>query len=486
MKILVLFVQYGQNKYPDALKNIEHLLKDICTECTFVVIDNSIETNYEEIIDGIHYINGDNTCWEFSAWDSALGRLENNIKSFDLICFATSALFAQDTTHLQFLSYDVLEAAILRNAIVGKIDITQENMALSSVHFNRWMRTSLFFMPPKVVHELGTLTTLYSEECFFSNDFRNPFNEQGIINDALKSKILFFLTAPQSDYHSRFDLSPTTLPFFKAKTHAILNEYALTLKIIQSDIPLMDLAQKSTYPHDTILHIVSPVIDHEAYSEYIQNNTYLSNENIYLYPIQNHTNNDRIPVIYNNFIRNYLRQAQGWICFCHEDLKFLASPLYFCDMMDKKCFYGVFGGRIVRNMDGKYIQDFVGKILQPNTDGNEVEQLGFDFVDQPEVDALDCVVLFVHSDLFLEYALRFDENLSFHQYVDDLCLQAKEAFDIRSRVCSIPCYHDSNAALAAARLSHPDFDYCDINGAIIPQLVRVQSMGEKMMFKKDV
>ena len=90
----------------------------------------------------------------------------------------------------------------------------------------------------------------------------------------------------------------------------------------------------------------------------------------------------------------------------------------------------------------------VGEILQGNND----EKVGNRIIGAKNVITLDCCCIIIHSSL-LKNKLRFDENLDFHMYAEDLCHSAKK-LGIPSKVIQFECRHLSggnrNEALTAS------------------------------------
>ena len=53
----------------------------------------------------------------------------------------------------------------------------------------------------------------------------------------------------------------------------------------------------------------------------------------------------------------------------------------------------------------------------------------------------------MHSSLIKKYNLRFDENLSFHMYAEELCYRAKKDYKIKSKVVQMKCFHMGEGSL---------------------------------------
>ena len=106
------------------------------------------------------------------------------------------------------------------------------------------------------------------------------------------------------------------------------------------------------------------------------------------------------------------------------------------DNLDHNHLYGPIGAIV--NGDhkisyGQIFQGIEGHVIQY---GNPIEKPTL-------VDTVDCQCLFFYTDLLGKYSLRFDENilLSFHQYVEEFCLNASCSFGIDTFAVPMRCKH---------------------------------------------
>lgn len=57
------------------------------------------------------------------------------------------------------------------------------------------------------------------------------------------------------------------------------------------------------------------------------------------------------------------------------------------------------------------------------------------------VSSVDCCCLIVHSSLISKYNLRFDENLNWHMYAEEFCINAQITHKITSKAAQFNCFH---------------------------------------------
>lgn len=93
-------------------------------------------------------------------------------------------------------------------------------------------------------------------------------------------------------------------------------------------------------------------------------------------------------------------------------------------------------------------EQFAGCIRESQKDGSEQIIRGEPIFSPQEVDTFDCQCLIVHSCLIKEYNLRFDENLTFDLYGEELSIGARENYGIRSCVVPLACQHYSRGRLS--------------------------------------
>ena len=152
---------------------------------------------------------------------------------------------------------------------------------------------------------------------------------------------------------------------------------------------------------------------------------------------------------YNSFIDTIKADDNYWVAFLHQDFIFNENPIGKLEKLDKNCLYGAVGiARMMYFAQFKpkfvfkpkfYRRCLLGQIYQ----GAEDRLVG-NWLSQPrQVDTFDCCCCIVHSSLLRDKELRYDENLKFHMYVEDLCHSAKK-LGILSKVTQFDCCHLSS------------------------------------------
>lgn len=174
-----------------------------------------------------------------------------------------------------------------------------------------------------------------------------------------------------------------------------------------------------------------------VYSRAVLSSAYITEHKVLKY--NNIDENIPIPVRYNNAIDKLLTSNyNGWIFFIHNDFSIMEPVENIVDKLEHNHLYGPIGAILEKNEKSVY-----GEIFQGHNDllichGSKIEAPTL-------VDTVDCQCLFLHTDLIKEYNLRFDENivLSFHQYVEDFCINANYNHGIRTYAVPMKCKHFS-------------------------------------------
>jgi len=171
----------------------------------------------------------------------------------------------------------------------------------------------------------------------------------------------------------------------------------------------------------------------------VLSSAYITEHKILKY--DNTEENIPISIRYNDAIDKLLASNySGWIFFVHNDFSILESIDNIVDKLEHTHLYGPIGA-ILKGSEkiiyGQILQGHNGGLIYHGTKINEPTL----------VDTVDCQCqcLFLHTDLLKKYNLRFDENeaLSFHQYVEDFCLNANINYGIKTYAVQMNCKHFS-------------------------------------------
>lgn len=190
------------------------------------------------------------------------------------------------------------------------------------------------------------------------------------------------------------------------------------------------------------LRIVTVVNNFETFERCIKNNEYLQGFEINAF--DNTVENIGISQRYNSFIDTLKPGDDFWIAFLHQDFIFNENPLDKLKNLPKDSIYGAVGiARQLFYLQFKpkfifkiYRRCMLGQILQ----GEGGRIVGNKISCTPKVKTLDCCCCLVHSSLLIQKKLRFDENLKFHMYVEDFCINASRQ-KIDSKVIQFDCRH---------------------------------------------
>jgi hypothetical protein len=245
MKLLVLFLQYGNKQSSKSFIALQNILNNQLDEFQHhcVVIDNSLHPDEFQFLQNHELIGGNNSKLEFSGWDHAIKKY--NFESYQGILFVTSAFLEMYTDYLKYFTNSVLKYAIEQKIFLGHIDRYPSTILLKNQRLNWWIRTAFFFLHPEIINKLGTLDSDFHTNQIFTDDWNFPFlNHQEIMCDQYKKYILDWLTGNGYDstkWHSTFNLNSTTFDRFKSKTVSILNEHNLTLRVHKLNYRVCDV-----------------------------------------------------------------------------------------------------------------------------------------------------------------------------------------------------------------------------------------------------
>lgn len=180
------------------------------------------------------------------------------------------------------------------------------------------------------------------------------------------------------------------------------------------------------------------VNDFHIYQSVIESSRFMNDLTVTVY--DNTNENIGISKRYNDFIEHNL-DNDCWLILCHHDFAFLEDIDIRLASLDKSKIYGPIGATKIKNQRvilGQINQGHNGKICKHGLKINS---------DQP-VDTVDCMCMVIHTSLLKLTGLRFDENLTFHHYAEDFCLNALINFDVETHVFQTECLHTSYGVLS--------------------------------------
>lgn len=201
--------------------------------------------------------------------------------------------------------------------------------------------------------------------------------------------------------------------------------------------------QHNAEEHNKIICVVN---DYETFDKVVKHNENLAN--LEVIDFDNSKENIAITKRYNNFIDRSVSNCEEdfWCLFIHQDFGCEENISPRLEKFDKNCIWGAIGAKLYKGLffgrEGfkKSISINWGQIKQGNNDFN-FKKYGRRIFGQKTVDAVDCCCIIIHSSLIKKYDLRFDENLSFHMYAEELCYRAKKEHKIKTKVSQIKCFH---------------------------------------------
>jgi hypothetical protein len=248
MRILTLFARHGAQDYPSALRDLDELFRRNLADADrkLLIIDNALNEDHAEVLDDrTTLIGSSNASWEFSAWDRGVAFTGAQIAGFDFVHLVSSAFLTLYTGYLDRIDARLLGLVQGRAAALGHIDYYNEPIELHGRLSQSWLRTSFVFMPPPELQLLGSLVSVRDGRAIFSDDPDSPFLPDAPLSKEYRANIVGWLTGSGTgqgvEWHSRFDLTDDTLPYFKAKALAIMNEHALSMRLRAQGCAMVDV-----------------------------------------------------------------------------------------------------------------------------------------------------------------------------------------------------------------------------------------------------
>jgi hypothetical protein len=236
-RVLTILARCGRDRYPNADREIADIFRRRMPEIerTVVIVDNALPRDVVEEREGAVLLGGDNTSWEFSAFDRALDFVGSDIWSYDFVHFATSAFNTLYVAYLDRFDTRLLQALTGQAVCLGHIDCYNEPIEVLTYRSQHWIRSCFFFVPPAEIKALGSLVTIADGSRFFSGNPDEAFRVDAPISRRFREYITQWLTGHEIgqgvEWHSHFALTRETVPAFEQKARAILNEHLLGIRL---------------------------------------------------------------------------------------------------------------------------------------------------------------------------------------------------------------------------------------------------------------
>ncbi len=246
----VVFVQHDRTKYPGALTRLIRALDGLSeVETRYVVVDNALPGSWSHSVnERIVHVGGDNTAWEFSAFDIGIQWLQSQPVEPDLFLFSTDALLAYGERFLGLVDNRVFDVALEQEACVGWMDSFMEQCHILDYSYTTWIRTSLLIVPRAVLTVAAPMAWPLDDQEIFGASGRQPFQPNAPLSTNLQGLLLEWLTTnkdekPRLDevWHSQFYLDDSTLPLFMSKAKSILREHLLSARLLRAGVRCFDL-----------------------------------------------------------------------------------------------------------------------------------------------------------------------------------------------------------------------------------------------------
>ncbi|MEM7349431.1 MAG: hypothetical protein AAF657_01400, partial [Acidobacteriota bacterium] len=246
--VRVVFVQYDRRKYALALERLVGLLTRLQRfDFEILVVDNAHPGDWQHDVSAkMTQIGGDNSAWEFSAFDRGVAFLADRQPATSLYVFATDAFLAYGAEYLELIDDETLAACVDLQAAVGWVDSFGHRLELLGHSYRDWARTSLLLLPSATVSTFSPLATPFASAAIFGTSCEAPFLPSAPLSQQLRQRLLAWLTRQPTEvaleevWHSQIDLDDTTLPFFTAKASAILREHLLSARLQAAGVPCYD------------------------------------------------------------------------------------------------------------------------------------------------------------------------------------------------------------------------------------------------------
>lgn len=196
--------------------------------------------------------------------------------------------------------------------------------------------------------------------------------------------------------------------------------------------------------------VICVVNKQDIFEKIVRDNESLKNCEIFAY--DNTNENIAITKHYNKFIEeNIVKSPSGkdsnfWCVFIHQDFGIQEDIDLILNNLNRNYIYGAVGIKFyypvtIDTNEGFDCNKLIVYGMIAQMSNNNFIPYGEYITEPTTIDAIDCCCIIMHSSLIKKYNLRFDENLNFHMYAEELCYRAKKDYKIKTKAVQIKCFH---------------------------------------------
>lgn len=241
MTVHIILVSYYKDFLAKSINELKHIANHPGATVNFVVVNNNKNNTLDLHLDNtIDLIQGDNSSWEFSAWDQGVDYITKKYTVNQTDVF----IFANDTfCHHRF--YNLLTRIVFKKSIrlvrnnskvvVGDICQSKDTLEIYNKSGNKWISTYIFSM------QYGPLKSLPSF-CNFKHNSEIKLVEQKICSSHINFKLKEHLESWFFSGSGWYASGEATESLIAKKIEAILNEKLLSFLLVDTrDIVFFDI-----------------------------------------------------------------------------------------------------------------------------------------------------------------------------------------------------------------------------------------------------
>lgn len=237
MKLVVVFVQYDQEKYPQSLSYLQKYLKRISYDKQIIIVDNKKPIDYLYISEGMTTIGYNNKLWEFGAYQQAVYYCNYTNIEYDAMLFVNDSFLSPNgiTNIYNTISDESFEKCTNNTAIVGDvIDANYNDVQINGYKVDVYIRTHCFMMSREAIEKVKTLWSVdekFLNKCISKTVSYPYFKPNAPMNGIAKRSLVRNLTELWHSKEIFETMTESNWELFRMKVMACINEVLLTPRI---------------------------------------------------------------------------------------------------------------------------------------------------------------------------------------------------------------------------------------------------------------
>lgn len=223
------------------IRRIDGILAELDVTSHLLIVRNDLpQPAASDAVIATTTIPGDNTQFEFSAWQTGITSEAARAFNPDIFLLMTTTFPHAGHSSMPILSPDVIRRLCAGKGMAGRVRKLPCRVPWQNTDLQSYTQTHLVLLHRDTVSALGSVVSVKSPDAFVHPRFlSHPFTDHDIWAHGFDDYLFHMLTQRWHDHGMPY--TEANYPFFRRKVLSILNELTLTARVRALRHPILNL-----------------------------------------------------------------------------------------------------------------------------------------------------------------------------------------------------------------------------------------------------